>query len=92
MSIFKKEIKVTSPFTFLQRYVADIGKSWPVLIVCGGILPLILSVIWLLLIRYFVAGMPWITVVVFNALVISVTMFVYIKGRVLLTMGTCFWH
>ena len=69
-------------FLRLQRYVADIGKSWPVLIVCGGLLPLFLSVIWLLLIRYFVVAMPWITVVVFNALVISVTMFFYIKGMV----------
>jgi hypothetical protein len=71
-------------FRFLQRYVADIQKSWPVLIVCGGLLPLFLSVIWLMMIRYFVAGMPWITVVVFNALVISVTMFFYIKGSMLL--------
>lgn len=65
---------------FLQRYVADIGKSWPVLIVCGALLPLFLSVIWLLMIRYFVAAMTWITVVLFNALIVSVTMFCYIKG------------
>ena len=73
---------------FLQRYVADIGKSWPVLILCGGLLPVFLSVIWLLMIRFFVAGMSWITVVVFNALVISVTMFFYIKGGILLTIDT----
>ncbi|KAM0887234.1 hypothetical protein ACQ4PT_029187 [Festuca glaucescens] len=66
--------------SFLKRYVADIGKSWPVLIVCGGLLPLFLSLIWLAMIRYFVAGMPWITVILFNALVISVTMFFYIKA------------
>ncbi|KAF7109450.1 hypothetical protein CFC21_109714 [Triticum aestivum] len=64
----------------LKRYVADIGKSWPVLIVCGGLLPLFLSLIWLAMIRYFVAGMPWITVILFNALVISVTTFFYIKA------------
>ncbi|TVU43850.1 hypothetical protein EJB05_10350 [Eragrostis curvula] len=71
---------INSKSTVLKRYVADIGKSWPVLIVCGGIVPLFLSVIWLLMIRYFVAGMPWITVFIFNALVISVTMFFYIKA------------
>ncbi|CAK7327602.1 unnamed protein product [Dovyalis caffra] len=64
----------------LKRYMADIGKSWPVLIVCGGLLPLFLSVIWLLLIRHFVAAMPWITVAVFNILIISVTMFYYLKA------------
>lgn len=61
--------------------MADIGKSWPVLIVCGAIVPLFLSVIWLLMIRHFVAAMPWITVVLFNILIISVTMFYYLKGE-----------
>ncbi|KAL0545681.1 hypothetical protein IC582_015572 [Cucumis melo] len=64
----------------LKRYMADIGKSWPVLIVCGGILPLFLAVIWLLMIRHFVAAMPWVTVVLFNILIISVTMFYYLKA------------
>lgn len=64
----------------LQRYVADVGKSWPVLIVCGGLVPLFLSIVWLLLIRHFVAAMPWITVVLFNLLLISVTIFYYLKG------------
>ncbi|XP_050368467.1 choline transporter protein 1 [Argentina anserina] len=71
---------INSRSAVLKRYMADIGKSWPVLLVCGGILPLALSVIWLLLIRYFVAAMPWITVVLFNILIISVTMFYYLKA------------
>ncbi|EXB76294.1 hypothetical protein L484_025652 [Morus notabilis] len=71
---------INSPSSVLKRYMADIGKSWPVLIVCGGLLPLFLSVIWLLLIRHFVAAMPWITVALFNILIISVTMFYYIKA------------
>lgn len=71
---------VNSKSSVLKRYVADIGKSWPVLIVCGGLLPLLLSLIWLAMIRYFVSGMPWVTVVIFNVLVISVTMFFYIKA------------
>lgn len=65
---------------YLQRYVADVGKAWPVLLVCGGFLPLFLSIIWLLMIRHFVAGMPWITVIVFNVLIVAVTMFYYLKG------------
>ena len=65
---------------YLQRYAADIGKAWPVLIVCGGIIPLILSVIWLAMIQRLVAAMTWITVVLFDILVISVTMFFYLKG------------
>ncbi|KAJ0102957.1 hypothetical protein Patl1_04616 [Pistacia atlantica] len=71
---------VNSRSSVLKRYMADIGKSWPVLIVCGGLLPLFLSVIWLLMIRHFVAAMPWITVSLFNILIISVTMFYYLKA------------
>ncbi|GAY59505.1 hypothetical protein CUMW_194950 [Citrus unshiu] len=70
---------INSRSAVLKRYMADIGKSWPVLIVCGGLLPLFLSVIWLLMIRHFVVAMPWITVALFNVLIISVTMFCYIK-------------
>ncbi|KAL5730293.1 Choline transporter protein 1 [Ranunculus cassubicifolius] len=64
----------------LKRYVADVGKSWPVLIVCGGMLPLFMSIIWLLMIQYFLSVMPWITVVIFNILIISTTMFYYLKA------------
>ncbi|KAH7860411.1 hypothetical protein Vadar_013119 [Vaccinium darrowii] len=71
---------INSRSSVLKRYVADVGKSWPVLIVCGGILPLFLSVVWLLMIRHFVAGMPWITVILFNVLMISFTMLYYLKA------------
>ncbi|KAK6157405.1 hypothetical protein DH2020_011653 [Rehmannia glutinosa] len=71
---------INSRSSVLKRYVADVGKSWPVLLVCGGFLPLFLSIIWLLMIRHFVAGMPWITVIVFNVLMVSVTMFYYLKA------------
>ncbi|KAK7257221.1 hypothetical protein RIF29_31029 [Crotalaria pallida] len=71
---------INSRSAVIKRYMADIGKAWPVLIVCGGILPLFLSVIWLVMIRHFVAAMPWITVVLFNVLIVSVTMFNYLKA------------
>ncbi|XP_064998544.1 choline transporter protein 1-like isoform X1 [Musa acuminata AAA Group] len=71
---------INSPSAVLKRYMADIWKAGPVLVVCGGILPLFLSIIWLLMIRHFVAGMTWITVILFNALVISVAMLYYRKA------------
>ncbi|OVA00585.1 Choline transporter-like [Macleaya cordata] len=71
---------IDSRSAVLKRYVADVGKSWGVFIVCGGIVPLFLSIIWLLMIRYFVAAMTWITVAIFNFLIISVTMFYYLKA------------
>ncbi|XVE50312.1 hypothetical protein DITRI_Ditri01bG0151900 [Diplodiscus trichospermus] len=71
---------INSQSSVLKRYMVDIGKAWPVLIVCGGLLPLFLSVIWLLMIRHFVAAMPWITVALFNIIIITVTMFYYLKA------------
>ncbi|KAL5715548.1 Choline transporter protein 1 [Ranunculus cassubicifolius] len=71
---------INSRSSVLKRYVADVGKAWPVLIVCGGILPLFLSIFWLLMIRHFVAAMTWITVILFNVLIISFTMLYYLKA------------
>ncbi|XP_073156048.1 choline transporter protein 1-like [Henckelia pumila] len=71
---------INSESSVLKRYVADVGKAWPVLLLCGGFLPVFLSILWLLMIRYFVSGMPWITVTLFSILIISLTMFTYLKA------------
>lgn len=63
-----------------QRYAADLGRAWPVLVVCGGLAPLVLSVLWLLIVRFFVGVITWITVVLLNVLALGVTIFLYIKG------------
>ncbi|KAL8228688.1 hypothetical protein R6Q57_013588 [Mikania cordata] len=71
---------INSQSSVLKRYVADIGKAWPVLIVCGGIIPLTLSLMWLAMIQRLVAAMTWITIALFDVLIISVTMFFYLKA------------
>nr|GEV49357.1 choline transporter-like protein [Tanacetum cinerariifolium] len=71
---------INSQSSVTKRYVADIGKAWPVLIVCGGLIPLVLSVAWLAMIQRLVAAMTWITVVLFDILIISVTIFFYLKA------------
>lgn len=64
----------------LQRYIADLGRAWPVLVVCGGIAPLLLAVTWLIIIRYFVGVMTWLTIILLNVVTLFVTLFFYIKG------------
>jgi len=71
---------INSHSAVFKRYAADVGKAWPVLIVCGGLLPLFLSVIWLVMIRYFVGVMTWVTILLLNILTFSVTMFFYTKA------------
>jgi choline transporter-like protein 2/4/5 len=64
----------------MQRYVADLGRAWPVLVVCGGIAPLLLSVTWLIVVRYFAGAITWLTVILLNIFMLLVTVFFYIKG------------
>lgn len=71
---------ITAPSMILKRYAADLGRAWPVLVVCGGLAPLVLSVLWLLIVRFFVGVITWITVVLLNVLALGVTIFLYIKA------------
>jgi choline transporter-like protein 2/4/5 len=64
-----------------QRYIADLGRAWPVLVVCAGIAPLCLSVAYLILVRYFVGVMTWLTIILLNVFALLVALFFYIKGK-----------
>jgi len=63
-----------------QRYVADLGRAWPVLFVCGGLLPMLLCMLWLVAIRYFVGVVTWLTFVLLNVFMILLTLYFYFKG------------
>lgn len=54
------------------------------LLLCGGLVPLLLCIIWLVLIRYFVAALIWITIALLNILALLVTIFFYVKGLLFL--------
>jgi choline transporter-like protein 2/4/5 len=71
---------LTEPSAVLKRYIADLGRAWPVLVVCGGIAPLLLSVTWLILVRYFVGVITWLTIILLNVFTLLVTLFFYIKA------------
>jgi choline transporter-like protein 2/4/5 len=64
----------------IQRYIADLGRAWPVLVVCGGIVPLLLSITWLILVCYFVGVITWLTIILLNVVALFVTLFFYVKG------------
>jgi choline transporter-like protein 2/4/5 len=64
----------------IQRYIADLGRALPVLVVCGGIVPLLLSITWLILVRYFVGVITWLTIILLNVVALFVTLFFYVKG------------
>jgi hypothetical protein len=64
----------------IQRYIADSGRAWPVLVVCGGIVPLLLSITWLILVHYFVGVITWLTIILLDVVALFVTLFFYVKG------------
>ncbi|KAG0591066.1 hypothetical protein KC19_1G146700 [Ceratodon purpureus] len=70
---------LTSSSATLQRYIADLGRAWPVLLLFGGLVPLLFSVSWLILLCYFIQPTVWITLLLLNILALLVTLFFYVK-------------
>lgn len=64
----------------LQRYVADLGRAWLVLIVCAGVAPFILGFVFLILMRFLAGLMTWFFVIGVNLLLIAVVLYTYAKG------------
>ncbi len=60
--------------------MADLGRAWPVLFVCGGLLPMLLCMLWLVAIRYYVGVVTWLTFVLLNVFMILLTLYFYFKG------------
>ncbi|BBM99127.1 hypothetical protein MPTK1_1g18950 [Marchantia polymorpha subsp. ruderalis] len=71
---------LSAPGEIFKRYIADLENAWPVLVVCGGIAPLLLSIVWLVVIRLFAGVVTWITIIVLNFATIAVTVYLYIKA------------
>jgi hypothetical protein len=65
----------------MQRYVADLGRSWLVLVVCAGVAPFLLGFVFLILMRFLAGLMTWLFIVCVNLLLIAVTLYTYAKGR-----------
>jgi hypothetical protein len=60
--------------------MADLGRAWPVLFVCGGLLPMLLCMLWLVAIRYYVGVVTWLTFVLLNVFMILLALYFYFKG------------
>ncbi|GBG90263.1 hypothetical protein CBR_g50441 [Chara braunii] len=71
---------LSSPAAVLERYVADLGKAWPVLIVCASIIPFILSFTWLVCVRFFTRITVWSTIILVNGVGLLVVLLFYAKG------------
>ncbi|KAK3235506.1 hypothetical protein CYMTET_54296, partial [Cymbomonas tetramitiformis] len=71
---------LSEPAKVFERYISDLAKAWPVILVCGCVVSFFLSFLWLVLIRYFVACITWVSILLVNLLAIALTIFTYVKA------------
>lgn len=71
---------LSEPVKVFERYISDLAKAWPVILVCGCVVSFLLSFVWLVLIRYFVACITWVSILLVNLLAIALTIFTYVKA------------
>mmetsp|Transcript_25196 Transcript_25196/g.47612 ORF Transcript_25196/g.47612 Transcript_25196/m.47612 type:complete len:723 (+) Transcript_25196:109-2277(+) len=59
---------------YMQEYVMDVYKAWAAILVCGVLGAVVLSMVWLTVLRYFSGFMAWFTLLAVNLLFIAVTL------------------
>jgi choline transporter-like protein 2/4/5 len=67
----------------MERYVADLLTAWVAVVVCGLVCPVVLSFIFLALMRYFTGLFVWMTIILVNLLAIALTVFTFVKAGVI---------
>ncbi|KAK3277731.1 hypothetical protein CYMTET_14276 [Cymbomonas tetramitiformis] len=67
----------------MERYFGDFQEAWVLLVVCGALLPLLFSSIWMLVMRYFTWVLVWTTLITANILLFGLTIAAYVKSGVI---------
>lgn len=63
-----------------DRYIEDLELGWPVIVVCGAVVPLGLSAVWLLLMRYLAGVFAWTVIAFANFAAIGIFLFFGVKA------------
>ena len=64
----------------LTRYVGDASKGWLIILISGVFASVILSLVWMTLLRYLAGVMAWTAVFVANGALIAGAIFCYVRG------------
>ena len=67
----------------MGRYVSDISKATPVVLVCGGLLAVIMGFLWLLIIQRCGGCMVWTTIWLVVAVLFAATLYAYDQAGLL---------
>eukprot|EP01018_Ginkgo_biloba_P013005 Gb_10052 [translate_table: standard] len=61
-------------------YFADVKKGWMILVVCGLVGGMLLSLLWIGVARLCVAALIWATLILINIALIALTLFCFVKA------------
>jgi len=67
----------------LDRYIADLGITWPVIVVCGIVLPLGFTLVYLILVRFTTMTLAYLSLLLLNLSSLAVTLLFFVKAGVI---------
>ena len=75
--------ELASPLAVVERYISDFSQGWVVCLVMGFIAPVLLSFIWLGVLRYFAGIFAYLVIFAVNLGAVLTTVFLYMKAGVI---------
>ena len=74
---------LSTPMATFERYIDDFAQAWVVLLVMGFIAPVVLSFVWMGVLRYFTGLFAYLIIFMVNAMAILCTLYLYMKAGVI---------
>jgi choline transporter-like protein 2/4/5 len=75
--------QIAGPAAVMQRYIDDFSQGWVVCLVMGFLAPVLLSFVWMGVLRYFTGVFAYLIIIMTNVGAIGVTLYLYIKAGVI---------
>jgi len=74
---------LSAPVAVMQRYIDDFAQGWAVCLVMGFVAPVLLSFVWLAVLRYFTGVFAYMIVFMVNLGAIMCTVYLYMKAGII---------
>ena len=77
------EEALSGPLATVERYIDDFTTGWKVVVVAGGVCPIVLSILFLFFLRYFTGLFAYTVLFSVNALAVVFTIYLFLKAGVI---------
>ena len=74
---------LSGPLASIERYIDDFTTGWKVVLVAGGVCPIVLSILFLFFLRYFTGLFAYTVLFSVNALAVALTIYLFLKAGVI---------